>query len=344
MPLWTKWLESLSYEIEISGNCLRKASPFSTCTTCIQICDQGAISIENAGLQVDQGKCNNCGRCVTVCPVQAIKGQSPHRTVENGILTLNTLPLPTQSELLYFYKSGITTITIDLSRDQEKEAQRLIEDADGLLRAIGIPPFTVVSLDNSEKPVLSRRAFFKKISFDSRRAVLETFTPASWRFNEDQFNLASMFPDVAFFGITLDQQKCILCETCFRMCPASVFSLQDNRLEIDEGKCKGCSLCTDVCRTDAITIEKTVHNSQTQTMKCTQTYAKSAALISIAGQQKSNVLSARLVKTRAIYLYFNKKGLPGATLCRPFCYIPALFISTTHQPSGSRNVIPPLAQ
>ncbi|SDC56580.1 MULTISPECIES: 4Fe-4S binding protein [unclassified Candidatus Frackibacter] len=48
--------------------CTRVISSKSSCSSCIDICPQNAISIINKELKIDFNKCNNCGLCTTSCP------------------------------------------------------------------------------------------------------------------------------------------------------------------------------------------------------------------------------------------------------------------------------------
>ena len=55
----------------------------------------------------------------------------------------------------------------------------------------------------------------------------------------------------------VDNEKCISCEKCTRICAESehhALSLEDGKIELDEGKCQGCSLCSIVCPQSAITM------------------------------------------------------------------------------------------
>ena len=38
------------------------------CGTCVESCDQGALSLDHRGAVRDTDACKNCGRCAAVCP------------------------------------------------------------------------------------------------------------------------------------------------------------------------------------------------------------------------------------------------------------------------------------
>ncbi|MDR0435056.1 MAG: 4Fe-4S binding protein, partial [Gracilibacteraceae bacterium] len=48
------------------GNCLNNLKPYAkTCRLCVQYCPHEAI---DASLNIDRGKCTDCGVCMAVCP------------------------------------------------------------------------------------------------------------------------------------------------------------------------------------------------------------------------------------------------------------------------------------
>jgi len=59
-------------------------------------------------------------------------------------------------------------------------------------------------------------------------------------------------------GITvkLHEDKCKMCKKCLKeVCMFKAISLDENRISIDYDVCKGCGLCVNACKFDAITIE-----------------------------------------------------------------------------------------
>ena len=59
-------------------------------------------------------------------------------------------------------------------------------------------------------------------------------------------------------GITvkLHEDKCRMCKKCLNeVCMFQAISLDENRISIDYDICKGCGLCVNACKFDAITIE-----------------------------------------------------------------------------------------
>ena len=45
-----------------------------SCGVCVKACREGALSIEDGKVKIDNSKCNNCARCVKSCPTDAWEG------------------------------------------------------------------------------------------------------------------------------------------------------------------------------------------------------------------------------------------------------------------------------
>jgi Fe-S-cluster-containing hydrogenase component 2 len=254
MSLLTNWLESLSYDLKTSENCLRKISPFSSCTICHDICEKQAIGYTKDGVQFDEKACNECSRCITSCPVLAIEGKSPERNVIDGVLFLEGESLPTENELLYLYKKGIRKIN---HPELDNRLETTINETNKILKELEMEPLTYndnITVNAPKEKKVSRRDFFYNISNNSRKFALSTFTPIKWRFNHKDFNRADLFEGWSFFSVLLNLESCNLCESCFRLCPANVFQMDEDFLNIDISKCLGCSLCTDVCKNNAVSV------------------------------------------------------------------------------------------
>lgn len=258
MSLLANWLESLSYELNATNQCLRKISPYSTCTVCFDTCKTQAITYVKNGLEINSQLCNGCSSCLTNCPVQAIEGQSPTRKVLEDILYLDEGSLPTENELLYLYKNGVRKIS---KTTLEENLEQIIAGTNEILNQMEMEPIIIgefVENAHSTEKKLSRRDFFNKLSSDSKKLVLSSATPIKWRFNQSNFNRAKMFEGWSFYFILLDKESCTLCETCFRLCPAGVFLIDGDHLTIDNGKCVGCTLCSNVCRHNSIKIDSEI--------------------------------------------------------------------------------------
>lgn len=260
MSLLTSWLESLSYDLEVSESCVRKISPLSSCSSCVQACPLEAIAIENNTITINEKNCSSCGICITVCPSHAIKGQSPSRKViQNYMLLDETSALPTINELHYFYTKGIRYV---YSPETNTNLEQVVTKTNADLSAMRLDPIQVadkLELQPEEQPKLTRRDFFTKLSSESKKTVLSSVTPAKWRFNEESFKLSGLYKDFSFHVIDLDEETCTLCEACLTICPVKAFEIKDSIFTIQNQRCTGCQLCADICRSNSLKIAREVH-------------------------------------------------------------------------------------
>lgn len=73
------------------------------CKTCIETCQQKALSFDKIGLHIDREKCVNCGSCVDECPSTALH-------MNGELWTLENLFYEIEKDKIYYIKSngGIT--------------------------------------------------------------------------------------------------------------------------------------------------------------------------------------------------------------------------------------------
>ena len=73
------------------------------CKTCIESCQQNALSFDNNGLLIDREKCNECGVCVEECPSTALNMLGEWWTLEDLFYEI-------EKDKVYYTKSqgGIT--------------------------------------------------------------------------------------------------------------------------------------------------------------------------------------------------------------------------------------------
>lgn len=57
-------------------------------------------------------------------------------------------------------------------------------------------------------------------------------------------------------GPTVDDQLCIGCGTCLRVCPRGAISMDGGVASIDPSLCAGCAVCMPVCPVNAIVVNR----------------------------------------------------------------------------------------
>jgi Pyruvate/2-oxoacid:ferredoxin oxidoreductase delta subunit len=56
--------------------------------------------------------------------------------------------------------------------------------------------------------------------------------------------------------IAIDNSKCTTCMKCLNdICMADAITLKDNNIEINQDTCRGCGLCVNICKQNAITLK-----------------------------------------------------------------------------------------
>ncbi|WP_248278396.1 4Fe-4S binding protein [Bacillus sp. DNRA2] len=256
MSLIFKWLESLSIDLTITDRCSRQVSPKSTCTTCLEHCDVEALSLMNNKIVIDASRCDSCGECITSCPVSAVKGNVPNRTVKNGLLYYEPHYCPTVKELLVFKKRGVKGIAVPSGWD-DSQWEKCVAEANQWLAKLSMEPLIIEEAAAVADPVMSRRELFLSARKKSEHVAKE-LAPAVWRQNPNAWSLPHHFKDVQFYEVSLDMEKCSLCQGCFKLCQQDVFTLGEGELVIDHQKCTNCRLCVDVCPEDAVAVMEKV--------------------------------------------------------------------------------------
>lgn len=261
MGIFSKWVESLDYEYEILNTCTRHKSPRSTCRRCADSCPSKAISIIGGIPVIDGSKCNQCGKCIAACPVQAVAGIFPKRSVTQNQLIVTNKDVPAGKELLIYYKRGIRTIVCETEQLNE-EWQEAIDEANGILQQLEETQFEVVfrKVNRAEEKYTRRELFFSWKQ--ESQSLLREMAPAKWRFNQDDLDVSKYYPNHQFAEITLNHEKCVLCKACQALCNKKCFSITEEGFSINPHRCTSCRMCQDICPENALTvIEKVMVNT-----------------------------------------------------------------------------------
>lgn len=253
MGVLSKWIESLDYEYEILPSCTRRVSPRSNCSKCVNVCDKKAITIENGVPVLDRNKCIECGNCISACPVQAIAGIYPKRTIIQNQLVIKGKNKPTVKELLILYKKGIKKI-VGESQDLINSWKDSIDEANEILERLDEEPFSVVTNSVKEETYVSRRELFF-LWKNEGKSVIQDVAPAKWRFNYKDINLSKYYEDVQFTRITINIEKCTLCTICQKLCKKQCFHIEEDHFALSTQGCENCQLCADTCPEQAILVE-----------------------------------------------------------------------------------------
>lgn len=264
MGLVGKWLESLDYQYEIKQDtCVRHKSPFATCQECVDVCTENAIFIKDGKPVINEELCTECGKCLSSCPVQAVAGIYPKRAIRNGYLVIDKQDIPSTKDLLIYRAKGIKTLVIE-SDEMNDDFSEVLTQVNDQLEKLNEEPFeitTEVTLPEIDEATYSRRELFSLWKKESK-TLMSQVTPAKWRFNQTDFELAKHYPEHQFYTINLDLSTCSLCKTCISLCEKQCFTIDDQQLTISAQSCSNCNLCIDVCPENSISILSNITKTQ----------------------------------------------------------------------------------
>lgn len=257
MGLLDRWVESLDYQFEVLTTCTRYKSPRSTCQKCLEVCEHGAIAFENNHPVIKSDKCIECGICISACPVQAVAGIFPRRTVIQNKLIVSDEHLPTVKEMLVLYKKGVREI---MSEDPSRTDPllKVMEEANLILNQLGEEAFSFSNkpFEKTEE-VFSRRELFS-LWLKEGQSLLKQVAPAKWRFNHKDLDVAKYYPDYQFVDLSINTEKCTLCKACKALCEKKCFHFTESSFSIAAQACSSCRLCVDICPENAIRLEEQI--------------------------------------------------------------------------------------
>ena len=96
------------------------------CGVCVKACREGAITMEDGKIKLEQSKCNYCGRCQKACPTDAWKGESGYIVSFGGLFGnqihkgQTLLPVITDKEQLF----RVTDAAIQFFDDNANPSER----------------------------------------------------------------------------------------------------------------------------------------------------------------------------------------------------------------------------
>ncbi len=53
------------------NRCVKTLFPKSSCTQCVQVCRDQALSIKDQTISIENSECSACGACIRACPTEA---------------------------------------------------------------------------------------------------------------------------------------------------------------------------------------------------------------------------------------------------------------------------------
>ncbi|WP_438313124.1 4Fe-4S dicluster domain-containing protein [Sporosarcina sp. FA9] len=254
MNILQHWLESLHYDYKILPSCTHYQSPRSSCRKCIDNCPEQAITFMDGKPFIDAEKCTQCSKCVVACPVHAVEGILPKRTVINNQLIISGEESISLKELLVYYKKSVITIVFE-HEDSSDEWKQIIKNTNEVLSELGEATFNIKYGKVAEETgtMMTRKELFFSWKKEVKNIAKE-LVPAKLRFNQESLDLTKRYPNHQFIDFTLDTGTCTLCKACEILCPKACIQITDTHFTVAPVQCSNCSLCEDICPEQAISI------------------------------------------------------------------------------------------
>ncbi len=299
--------------------CVHALVENASCEACVEACPRHAWVLNDELLGLDTGTCDGCGLCVPACPEAAIqhdyqpeprsfKGRGValvacEKTGLTGSGVVPCLHAIGTTALLPLYQNGMRTLLFshgDCDNCQRgstsqslprfvKQLRRMLNEHQ--LPAINARAYCIAEWEERREYLhqgavgsrVSRRNFLRNalgtgieqgIQATALQPVEDDKPATAAEFLHQSVN-SGLLPYVPI----IDEQRCIGCDVCVRLCPHSAILLQTDPLSyrIQARDCSGCGLCIDNCEHSAIHVAKWA-NSQGQQLLLQATQCRSCGI------------------------------------------------------------------
>jgi ferredoxin len=269
----------------------------SICGVCVAVCPTGAIQIPNStDEQMDTQVSSilmDYGDGLRPKTIMYIDSSDYHfllsRYSEEGLslplevfpIELPTLGLISENILLSPIVYGAAGVVIPVLRSESKLDYLHIlyqktSAAKNILKSVGLDPNRIILVEFREDDL---EFLLRKLNeFRPGIKVEQLEKPIAKKFAEDRrIRLVSIVkslldcrkptPEFIDYGepcpfgeVTIDVEKCTLCELCYNKCPMKAFTIVGEPDMIHLGfiyqRCVGCNLCSSICPENAITLKR----------------------------------------------------------------------------------------
>ena len=296
--------------------CIKNSSPKASCDICHQVCSQDAITIGKKRIGISDS-CDFCNECVAHCPTNALVDSGRKflgnqeeiyllchkQSLEDDInsnIKVECLNFLSTKILLNIYSAGYREIHTKLDKCQDCERKSKLDEelarANRILEALDLKPIRVMDVEVEElmekaqeasrvkkDTKVDRRNFFKYLAKDAVGKTYELAPPAlrvqHWRSTTQILTRwqANSEKKLSLYSIDIDQERCIQCKACTKMCPQEVWQEDGEDLQFRPHLCNQCNLCKDICPTNAIEVEEhirltdeetSLHNTEKECADC----------------------------------------------------------------------------
>lgn len=303
----------LDYRPKYEHNkCVKSISPKASCTICKDVCTYNAVTINKRSITIEES-CKACNVCVSHCPTNALIDTGKKfigykekvyllceefKHIENigGNLKIECLNFINKKILLNLYTKGYREIHTNLDKcsdcNSKSNIHKELVEANEVLSKLGKQPMSIINRDiesikddiqqievSKSKAQVDRRGFFSQLAKDFYSKTYEITPPSSrdqsWYSTSEIIELWNSGSDkkLSLFDIIIDDDKCIQCDACKKLCPQKVWDTSEDILKERFDLCNGCKLCEDICPTKALKVIEDIriierHTFEKETIEC----------------------------------------------------------------------------
>lgn len=236
----------------VGESCLHNQLPRHDCQACVAVCPVQAITATATTPIVNALDCLQCGRCLFVCPADALHNIRPETrrfTASTLVAPFSTLE-PSVDELLMWHQQyGIRAVEMDI--EAFPGWVRAVAALNIRLRELNAPVWQI--LPPPQKAInTARRHFIKASDLDVQSATVSIGRRAR----------RQAFPAISEYQLALDQGQCTVCGACARVCGERALSMGEGALTFSSSSCTGCNSCAVVCPVNAVRIDRQVSENR----------------------------------------------------------------------------------
>lgn len=232
----------------VGASCVRHTVNKNPCQACLDACPLRAIRIDAGRVTVDETRCNQCARCLFVCPTDALENITPvqrHWQADRLAAPLSAQPASLDELLMWHFDGGIRVIELDI---QHEGWLRAIAELNLRLKQLEQPVWQLAP-PGAATVNAERRQWLRMHNENGCSAV-----PYGRRALRDAITT------IRLFHIRFSAEQCYLCGACARICPEQAIRLDADHLTLDNARCTNCGQCAAVCFSRAIGSESMVNS------------------------------------------------------------------------------------